>query len=50
MFQPLQIILQIPQDPIFGTWYYLSFLIIFFEGSTRYQMQPENVLEDFLGL
>ena len=37
----------LPEDPVFGTWYYLSFKIIFFEGSTRYQMQLQNFSKNF---
>ena len=29
----------IPEDPVFGTRYYLCFFIFFFDGSTGYQMQ-----------
>ena len=36
----------IPEDTVFGTWYYLS--IIIFEGSTRYQMRPENLKKIYL--
>jgi hypothetical protein len=34
-----------PEDTVFGTWYYLS--LIFFEGSTMYQMRPENFSKTF---
>jgi hypothetical protein len=39
---------EIPEGPVFGAWYYLSFKKYFFEGSTRYQMQLQNFSKIFM--
>jgi hypothetical protein len=40
---------ELPEDPVFGTRYYLCFFIFFFDGSTWYQMQPKK-FGKFFGL
>jgi hypothetical protein len=37
---------KIPEDPVFGTRYYLS---VFFDGSTWYQLQPKKISKSFFG-
>jgi hypothetical protein len=36
------------EDPVFGTWYYLSLKKKFFEGSTRYQCSTK-IFQNFFG-
>jgi hypothetical protein len=37
----------VPEDPVFGTRYYLCFFIFFFDGSPWYQMQPKKIWKIF---
>jgi len=42
------LIIKIPENLVFGTWYYLSFYNAFFESSAWYQVLLERIFQNIL--